>query len=131
MTANHHVDNINKLIITDWRGDADVNQFIGAYLKYQKNVRNNQMLGTYDEIVNFSKAKKLNFNLHDLVKYVGIAVSFDSETNTKLAIIVNTRAGYGLAKGYMALRKLNPKSRKDLNVFFTESEALKWINNNV
>ena len=128
MAAKHHIDNLNGLIITDWMGDADVDKFINAYRKYQKNIRNSGELREYNEIVDFSGIQKLSFSIQDLKKYAGLAVSFDQSVKTKLALIVKSRLAHGLASGYVVLRKIDPRNNKSVKVFRNNFDALKWIN---
>ena len=131
MPVKHHIDNINRLIISDWKGDADADQFIGAFLKYQKNIRKNPEYSSFDEVVNFTNMKGLKLNFHDLKKISGLTASLDDTKSTKLAFIVSTKLSYVLANAYFITRKLNPKSRKKLGVFFNEFDGLKWINRKV
>ncbi len=129
MSAKHHIDNINRLIISDWKGEADADQFIGAIMKYQEKIRDNPEYSSFDEVVNFTKMKALKLNFHDLKKISNLTASLDDTKSTKLAFIVSTKLTYMLAKAYVIVRKLNPKSRKKLGVFFNEFDGLKWINN--
>ena len=131
MSAKHHIDHINRLIISDWDGDADADQFIHAFLKYQEKIGNNPEYSSFDEVVNFTKMKGLKLNFHDLKKISNLTASLDDTKSTKLAFIVSTKLTYMLAKAYVIVRKLNPKSRKKLGVFFNEFDALKWINSKI
>ena len=128
MPVKHHIDHINRLIISDWKGAADVDQFIGAFLKYQKKIRNNPEYSSFDEVVNFRKMKGLKLSFHDLEKISDLTASFDDTKSTKLAFIVSTKLTYTLAKAHVIVRKLNPKGQKKLEVFFNEFDGLKWIN---
>ena len=128
MSVKHHIDNINRLIISDWKGDADADKFVDSILKYQEKLRNNPEYSSFDEIVNLTKMKGLKLSFHDLKKISNLTASLDGTISTKLVFIVSTKLAYVLAKVYMIVRKLNPKSRKQLNVFFDEFDGLKWIN---
>ncbi len=129
MSVKHHIDNINRLIISDWKGEADADRFIGAIMKYQEKIRDNPEYSSFDEVVNFTKMKALKLNFHDLKKISNLTASLDDTKSTKLAFIVSTKLTYMLAKAYVIVRKLNPKSRKKLGVFLNEFDGLKWINN--
>ena len=128
MPVKHHIDNINRLIISDWKGEADADRFIGAIMKYQEKIRNNPEYSSFDEVVNFTKMKALKLNFHDLKKISNLTASLDDKKSTKLAFIVSTKLAYMLAKAYVIVRKLQPKSRKKLGVFLSEVDGLKWIN---
>jgi len=128
MQATHHIDNLNKLILTEWKGNADADKFIRYYGKYQDNIKSNQELDDYNEIVDFSRIKNININMLSLKRYADFAVSFDRHAKTKLALIVKPGMAYGLATGYVAIRKLNPKNHKIIKVFVSAVDALSWIN---
>jgi len=126
MAVSHYVDNINNLIISDWKGDADVDKFIRSYRKYLESVRNMGEYTSYNEIVNFKEVRKLNLSLNDLKKYAALAASQDG-LQTKMAIIVNDGLAFVLATGYIAVRKLTPGNKKKVRVFLNYHDALRWI----
>lgn len=128
MTVRHHIDEINRLIITDWKGDADVEKFFRIYRRYLKKLRNKQEYSEYNEVINFQEIGRLNFNLQGLKIYANYTKSFDYPRATKLAMIVNPGMANILANSYVVIRKLTPGSKKKVKVFLNYFDALKWIN---
>lgn len=128
MTVSHHIDDLNKLIITTWKGDADVKKFFRYYLNYREKVQNEQKYYVYNEIVNFSSVGKLDFDFNDLKNFARLVASFDNGQSTKLAMIVNPGKAYVLAKAYAVIQKLVPGNNKAVNVFVDYFAALKWLN---
>jgi hypothetical protein len=127
--ASHHIDKINKLIITEWKGDADIGRFISAYQNYQRKLRGRPELAGYDEIINLSNIKNLNYGLSDLKNLAKLTSSFDESDGTKAAYIINSTALSVPVKSYIVIRKIMPKSRKRVRVFYDYFDALKWMNN--
>lgn len=128
MPASHHIDTINKLVITEWSGNADIGKFNLVYQNYLKKIQNNPVLADYHEIVNLTCVKKVNYNFNDLKKFAKSVASRDNSESAKLAIIINSTSLYILVKGYIALRKISPQSKKQVKVFYDYFDALMWIN---
>lgn len=127
MPAYHHIDNINKLIITEWKGGADIEKFISAYQKYQRKVRNAPEVVGYDEVVDFTNIKNLKYSFSDLKTLAKLISSFDESEGTKAAYIINSKSLFILLKSYIVLRRFLPYSKKQVKIFYDYVDALKWI----
>lgn len=130
MLVNHHIDKLNKLIITRLKGDANATRFMHCHHRYMKKVRNTQEYLAYDEIIDFNDLKKLNIHFDELKNVASVFSSFDSVQRTKLALLVKPGKIYFLAKIYIILRKQIPGNSKQVKVFQNKLDALKWIHDN-
>jgi hypothetical protein len=130
MPAQHHIDDDNRLIITTWYGEANVDELIDAYKDYQQNIKSQPIYYSYNEIVDFSQSVNLKLSFDEIRKVGDIASEFDREDiKTKLAIIVSPgwTYEYGLALLYESYRKIIPYGNKEIRIFKNESDALDWV----
>jgi hypothetical protein len=131
MPALHKIDNDVRLITTMWSGEATDSDLIDALTKYQQDIRSQADYCSYNEIVDFSKARGFKLSTEGLRRLVKIAAKSDvQEVKTKLAIIVSEPVAYGLARIYEAYRTLVPSLSKEVRVFKNYSNALEWIAGN-
>ena len=128
MTAKHHIDNDNQLIITTWEGDASDIELIEAIRKYQNNIQNSPGCINYNEVVNLKKVTGLKLTTKGIKTIGSIASKTDTkEINKKLALIVSSNLAFGLARMYEAYRSFSKNAHKEIRVFKNETEALKWV----
>ncbi len=128
MPAKHHIDNINKLIITTWEGVAIDIDLIDAILEYQEDIQCHPDYIDYNEVVDFSKTT--DFKLTDKgLKSIGkIASRTDkSEIKRKLALITPSNTAFFLARMYRAYRSFSRNNNKDIRAFTNESDAFEWV----
>lgn len=131
MTANHHIDNNNQLIVTTWEGEARDMEFMEAIKKYQNNIQNHPNYINYNEVVDLRKVTSLKLTTEGIKTIGTIASTTDTkEINKKLALIVSSNLAFGLARMYEAYRSFSKNSNKEIRVFKNETEAFKWVKNN-
>ena len=127
MSANHHIDNNNQLIVTTWEGEACDIEFIEAIKKYQNNIQNRPDCINYNEVVDLRKVTNLKLTTKGIKIIGSIASNTDTkEINKKLALIVSSNLAFGLARMYEAYRSFSNNANKEIRVFKNETEAFKW-----
>ena len=127
MSANHHIDNNNQLIVTTWEGEACDIEFIEAIKKYQNNIQNSPDCINYNEVVDLRKVTNLKLTTKGIKIIGSIASNTDTkEINKKLALIVSSNLAFGLARMYEAYRSFSNNANKEIRVFKNETEAFKW-----
>lgn len=128
MSADHHIDSKNQLIVTTWEGEANDDELIEALMKYQKDIQCHPDNIGYNELVDFTKVTTIKFTTKG-IKEIGRIASLtdDIKTNGKLAFIVSSNLAYGLLRMYEAYRYIKSKPNKEIRVFKNEKDALEWI----
>lgn len=127
MSANHHIDNEAKLIITTWEGDAVDNDFIEALKEYQRDIQNKPEYRSYNEIVDLRKVSRIRLSARGLINIGKVASSTDQyRVKTKLAIIVSSDLAFNFAKLYATYRNFGNKANKTIRAFRKESDAFEW-----
>ena len=130
MSAEHHIDNKSRLIITRWSGDAIGIDFIEAIKTYQRDVQNRPDCIDYNEVVDFSGVTKIDLTTTTLKNIGKVASRTDQNHNKrKLAFVVGSNKAFFFARMYTMFRSLFQNSNKDIRVFNNENEALEWVKN--
>ncbi len=128
MPASHKIDDVLGLIVTTWSGAASDAAVIEALQNYCKDIRSQPKYRAYHELVDFTPATELLLTSRGIVELSRIAAKADGPgVKTKLAIIVSSSLGYGLGRMYQIYRNMVPSAQKELGVFKTYREGLKWI----
>lgn len=131
MTAHHQTDNESKLITTFWDGNIADNKFIDALKYYQKEIKNNTDLCSYNEMVDLSCVSAIQLNVKEIMSLADIAAKSDSDTHkTKLALVVSSNMAFSFGVMYKGYRNLISKSNKKVGVFKKRADALLWLNMN-
>ena len=129
MTAHHQIDHNSKLITTFWDSNTADNKLIDSLKNYQKEIKNQEEVYSYNEIVDFSLISSIQLNVNEIIQLTKIASLSDSATKkTKLALIFGSNMAFSFGMMYKAYRNLLSKSNKEVNVFKNQAEALTWIN---
>lgn len=130
MPATHIIDSTTRLIITTWEGDALDTDFIAAVKKYQNEIQSNPDYIDYNEMVDLSNVSNIKFTTEGIKSIGQIASATDQAgKDKKLALIVNSKLAYGLARMYEAYRSFSKKSKKVIRIFKNKEDALEWLNN--
>ena len=129
MTAHHDIDHDLKLITTFWDSNIADNKLIDALNNYQKEIKSQEEMYSYNEIVDLSCVSSMQLSVDEIIKLAKIASGSDSTTNkTKAALVVSSNIVFSFGMIYKGYRKLISKSNKEVNVFKNQAEALAWIN---
>jgi len=127
VSAHHHVDSKNQLIITTWEGQAGDIEVAEALNKYQKAFQNHPDYSGYNEVFDARHVSGISLTSTG-VKFLGhIASSTDQiEVSSKLAIIVNSTLAYGIARMYLAYRNFGRRTHKEIRLFKKAKVAFEW-----
>jgi len=96
---------------------------------YQNALQTSTELMYFNECVDLSAAADVtDATDENMMELAGLAVQLDDPAQpTRLAIVVNSDLHYGLARMYEAYRSMQPKSVRQVSVFRSREEALRWL----
>lgn len=129
MLVSHRIDNESKIIITTFAPEeANLNIFLETLKDYHADLRYLPEFQKYDELVDFRPITSINITASELKELSIFASSTDSqESITKLALLIDSRPAFTLAKIYEMVRNFNPASKKRVKVFQSMDDALRWL----
>ena len=128
MPAKHHIDNENRLIVTQWFGEATDSNLLKAFKEYQAEIQSDPKYHSYGEVVDFSDIPTIHISLKGLKDIGKIALLTDEyRLKTRVAFIVSTNLAVNLVRLYALYRNFGQKHKKYIRAFKNESEAKKWV----
>ena len=131
MTALHHIDNQEKMIVTKWVGEATDDSLLSALKKYQAEIQIDTRYIGYNEIVDFRDVPTFQISIKGLKNIGRVASKNDQHRpRTRLAFIVSANLSVNLVKLYAAYRNFGKAPKKYIRAFKNEAEAYKWAGNN-
>jgi len=124
----HHIDDKDRLIITTCISVKTTEQdMIKALARYQDTIQNQPDVIDYNEVLIFPEATDMDISLSGLKKLAQLAIKSDGkDPNRKLAILMQSNLGYGLAKIYQIYRDLIKRSGKKVRVYKQVKSARAW-----
>ncbi len=128
MPVQHTIDSDKRVITTTWSGEATDGEFIAALAKYQREIKGRLEYTDYDEVLDLSGTSSFKLTPGGLRRLAEMGAKTDGQgARTRLAIIVPQPVAYGLGRMYQAYRSFMPDASKDVQVFRTGVDALRWI----
>jgi hypothetical protein len=129
MLVSHRLDHDNQIIITTFAPEeVNLKMFLDAFSKYQEELRYLPDYQGYNELVDFRPISNINITAAELKEFGRFTMSTDNRNIvTRLALIVESKQAYTLAKVYETLRNLAPSSKKQVRVFRDMDEAMVWL----
>ena len=129
MLVSHRIDHDNKVIITTFAPEeVTLELFLETFNKYQEELKYLPDFQKYNELVDFRSITSINISASELKKLSNIASKKDTQgTVTKLALLVDSKPAFTLAKVYEFIRNLNPILKKQVKVFQEFEPALDWV----
>lgn len=129
MLVSHRIDHGSKVIITTFAPeDVTLKLFLETFNKYQDELKHLPDFQKYNELVDFRPITSINITASELKQLSNLASKQDTrEIVTKLALLVDSKPAFTLAKVYEVIRNLNPASKKQVKVFQEFEEALDWV----
>ena len=125
MPIEHRTDHDRRIVFAAARDpltDAD-------FFDYQRTVWGRPEVAGYDELVDMSAVKDIptpsRNRLRDLA-VVSAAADLPAQPS-KLAIVAPNALAFGLGRMYEAFRELVALGNKEVAVFRSRGEALKWL----
>jgi hypothetical protein len=125
MPIEYEIHHDRRLVIAEAKGiltDEDV-------FDYQRTVWLRPEVAGYDELVNMSDVERIALpspsRIEDLAR---LSANMDApDSAARFAIVAPDDYAFGLGRMYATYRELNPSNRKQVSVFRTLSEALKFL----
>ena len=119
MLVSHRIDHDSKVIITTFAPeDVTLKLFLETFNKYQDELKYLPDFQKYNELVDFRPITSINITASELKQLSNLASKQDTrEIVTKLALLVDSKPAFTLAKVYEVIRNLNPASKKQVKVF--------------
>jgi len=129
MLVSHRIDNENKVIITTFAPEeATLKLFIQAFSNYQEELQFLPEYQEYHELVDFRPILSINVIAAELKEFSNLTLATDHRQSvTKLALLVDSKPAYTLARVYQMLRNFSPGSKKQVKVFRGMDEAYEWL----
>jgi len=126
MLVSHRIDHDSKVIITTFAPeDVTLKLFLETFNKYQDELKYLPDFQKYNELVDFRPITSINITDSELKQLSNLASKQDTRVIvTKLALLVDSKPAFTLAKVYEVIRNLNPASKKQVKVFQEFEEAL-------
>lgn len=129
MLVSHRLDHDNKIIITTFAPEeVTLKLFLDAFTNYLEEMKYLPDYQAYNELVDFRPITSINISASELKEFGNFTLSADNrEVVTRLALLVDSKPAFTLAKVYETFRNLSPSSRKRVKVFRNMDEALDWL----
>ena len=126
MLVSHRIDHDSKVIITTFAPeDVTLKIFLEKFNNYQDELKYLPDFQEYNELVDFRPITSISITDSELKQLSNLASKQDTrEIVTKLALLVDSKPAFTLAKVYEVIRNLNPASKKQVKVFQEFEEAL-------
>lgn len=119
-----HVDRTRRLVEAIW-GEKVTDAML---IRYQTEVWLKSDLEGFAELHDFSQVRSIDVTSEGLQRLAALAVQSDhSERRDRVAIVVQSSVGTGMARMYQAYRGLCEGSRRDVEVFEDRDSALLWL----
>jgi hypothetical protein len=125
MPIEYCIDHDQRIVFAATIGtmtDADV-------FGYQRNVWGDPQVAGYNELMDMTQVTDFAIASGGRVRELAtMSAAMDpSVGRSKFAIVAPGDVAYGLARMYEVYRESNARSRKEVSVFRTMAEALKWL----
>jgi len=125
MPIRYRIDPERRLVVTRGYGtftDPEVFQ-------YQQEVWSRAELAWYDELVDMTHVQEIAVPHPDRVRELSeLAAKMDMPgIPSKMAILAPDDHAFGLGRMFQAYRKLDPRSKKQVEVFRTLPEAMEFL----
>jgi len=129
MLVSHRIDDEHKVIITTFAPEeATLKLFMQAFANYQEELQFLPDYQEYHELVDFRPIIGINISAAELKEFSSITLKSDNRQSiTKLALLVDSKPAYTLARVYQMLRNFSPGSKKQVKVFRDMDDAYEWL----
>jgi hypothetical protein len=99
---------------------------------YQREVWSRLDVAGYDELIDVSGVERIvGPSPTRIAELADLSARMDSQASpSRLAIVVPDDFAFGLGRMYQAYRATNPSSRKEVAVFRSPVEAVRWLGRN-
>jgi len=124
MPIDYRVEHERRLVLAEGRGAVTADDIFA----YQREVWSRADVNGYDELVDMSGVDAIVEPSSDGMRRLAeLSAQMDPPSGTKFAIVARQDFAFGLGRMYEAYRALNQRSTKEVAVFRSREEALRWL----
>jgi len=125
MAIEHRIDEARRIVFAVPRGTMTPEDLAA----YQQAVWSRPDLKAYHELVDMREVERVEYGSPWKVREMaGMAAAMDAAgAPTRLAIVAESDPHFGLARMYQTFREVHPKSTREVRVFRSYDEALRWV----
>ncbi len=125
MPIEHRIDHARRLVVATGRGVVTHGDIMG----YQQGVWSRPDVAGYDELVDMTHVEDIALERVDRMREVAdLSASMDAGASaSKFAIVAPEELAFALGRMYAALRGMDKRSTKRVEVFRTMGEALAFL----
>ena len=129
MLVSHRIDHEHKIIITTFAPEeATLKLFLESFANYQEELKYLPDFQEYNELVDFRPITSINVSAAELRELSNFTITTDHRQKiTRLALVVDSKHAFTLAKVYEMLRNHAPGSKKKVKVFRDMESAYDWL----
>jgi hypothetical protein len=125
MPIDYRVEKDRRLVVAEGRGLVTADELI----QYQQDAWSRPDVAGYDELVDMTGVEGFLEPTRDSLRGIAdLAARMDTPgTTTRLAIVAPQDLAFGLGRMYEAYRGLHERSTKQVAVFRSLEEAVRWL----
>jgi hypothetical protein len=125
MSIEYNIDGNLHMVIVRPRGVLSLADMV----QYQREVWTRTDLAGYNELVDMNEVTSIaGGTTNDVVHLASLSIPMDAVIGpSRLAIIAAKDYHYGMGRMYKAYREDHPGSTKEVGVFRTREEAMRWL----
>lgn len=125
MPIDYRVEHERRLVLAEGRGAVTADDIFA----YQREVWSRADVNGYDELVDMTGVDAIVEPSSDGMRRLAeLSAQMDPPSSgTKFAIVARQDLAFGLGRMYEAYRALNQRSTKEVAVFRSREEALRWL----
>jgi hypothetical protein len=124
MPVDYRIDPARRLVWARLRGRVGAEDLFS----YQREVWSKPEVAGFDELVDVSEVKEVVYEGPQRARELAaLSAEMDAPGPSRLAIVAPNDELYGLARMYQTFRELDPRTKRMVRVFRSETSALTWL----
>lgn len=124
MPIEYWIDTGRRLVVARGHGAFTPEDIFG----YQRDVWSRPEVAGFDELVDMTGVERIALpSPHRIQELANLSAGMDSPASSRFAIVAPTELAFGLGRMYESYRGLEARSTKQVSVFRTLEQALKFL----
>jgi hypothetical protein len=125
MPIEFYVDHERRTVFAKGRGVLTNDELVN----YQQQVWSRPEVAGFDELMDMSVVKEIGgLSTAGVQELADLSAAMDrTDVATRFAVVAPDDLAFGLARMYGAYRETSPHSTKQVAVFRTRADALRWL----
>jgi hypothetical protein len=125
MPIEFYVDHERRTVVAMGRGTLTNDELVN----YQRQVWSRPEVVGFDELMDMSSVKEIGgLSTPGVQELADLSAAMDrTDVSTRFAVVAPDDLAFGLARMYGAYRETNSHSTKQVAVFRTRADALRWL----